>query len=130
PSVIGDFADVIFGTEIFDEALDIAIVNNVSLRGHDRPLLFPHIVWHMITPHPKRQRILWYPEVREYDIFLIVAAWRENQHEGRDICTAGKVEACVALAPDQRIGIYCAIAFVPRIHRHPAHRLLNPLVES
>ena len=84
----------------------------------------------MIAPYTKRQRILWYPEVREDDIFLIVAAWREHQHEGRNICTAGKVEACVALAPDQRIGIYRAVAFVPCVHWHPAHRLLDPLVES
>ena len=112
------------------ELLDVSIVNYITLRGHDRPLLFPHIVWNMIAAHSLCQRILRNPEVREDDVFFLLGAWREHQHEGRNVCAAGKVETCVAFAAAQCFWINHRIAFIPCFHRHPAYRLLNPLIQT
>lgn len=90
----------------------------------------PHIVWHMITPDSEFQVVLRYPEVRQDDVLVILIFRWEHQDECRNIRCGGQVQTAVADATFQIILADSEFAFVPLVHRHPAYRLFDPLVES
>ena len=130
PTVIRDFLDVVFLTELDNELLDKAIVNYVAFGGHCRALCFPHVIRNMIASDALVESFLRHPEEWEDIIWFALIARREHQHKCRDICAAGQVKACVAFSTGQRFRIHRRVAFVPCIHRHPAHALLYPLVKA
>ena len=89
PAVKGDLPNIKTLTKAFDELLNIAVVNDISLGGLQKALPFPHIVWHMVTPDTQLQVVLRYPEVRQDDVFVVLVLWREHQNECRNIRCGG-----------------------------------------
>ena len=58
PPVMGDFPDVIPLAQLTDELLDKAVVNDVALRGVDKPTFRPLVIRHMIAPDAQGKRFL------------------------------------------------------------------------
>ena len=102
----------------------------ISLRSHQRPLAFPQVIGDMIPADTKIQRLFRYPEVRQEDVFIFLVQRREYQHKGGDVRGRGKVQSAVADTPLQIFLRNRECAGVPFIHRHPADRLLYPLVQT
>ena len=84
----------------------------------------------MVTPDSQVEVVLRYPEVRQDDVLVILIFWRKHQNERRNVRCGRKVQTAVADTAFQIILADRKLAFVPLVHRHPAHRLLDPLVES
>lgn len=78
PSVEGNLADVVYFAQVLDELLDEAIVDDVPFRRLDVALSFPHIVKDVVPPAAEFQRILWQPEERQDDVFLVLRPWRKG----------------------------------------------------
>ena len=57
---------------LLNKLLYESIVNDVTFRCHDKALLCPHIVWHMVTAATKLQSVFWKPEIREHDVLLVL----------------------------------------------------------
>ena len=93
-------------------------------------LPLPHIVWHMVTPDSEVEVVFRYPEVRQDDVSVVLIFRRKHQNECCNIRCGGQVQTTVADTTFQIILADGELAFVPLIHRHPAHRLFDPLVES
>jgi len=55
---------------------------------------------------------------------------REHQNKRSDIRRGGEVEAAVADPAFEVVFAHRKGAPVPFLHRHPAHGLLDPLIES
>ena len=64
PAVEGDLADVVPLAEPLDELLDVAVVDDVALRGLEASFLLPDVVGHVVAPDALLQRVLRHPEVR------------------------------------------------------------------
>ena len=84
----------------------------------------------MVAPNSEVEVFLWNPEVREDAVFVVLVHRREHQHKGRDVGGGGKVQPTIADPALQLILIGGKGAFVPPLHRHPAHSLFHPLVQS
>ena len=84
----------------------------------------------MVTPDSEVEVILRYPEVRQDDVFVVLIFRREHQDESRNVRCGGQVQTAVTDTTFQIVFVDCKLAFVPLIHRHPAHCLLDPLVQS
>ena len=80
-----NLADIELFTPPFDELLNVAIVDHVVLFGHGIALVSQGIVGDMAALDAQVQRVLRHPEVREQDILVVLVAWQEHQHEGRDV---------------------------------------------
>ena len=50
PTVKGDLPNIETLTQAFDELLNVAVVNDITLGGLQKALPLPHVVWHMVTP--------------------------------------------------------------------------------
>ena len=130
PSVEGDLADVEPLAEAFNELLDIAVVDDVSLRCLEDALFLPEVVGDVVAADPEVERVLGHPEVREDRIPVVIVLRREHEDEGGDVGRAGKVEPAVADAALKVVLVHREVAGVPFVHRHPADGLLHPLVEA
>ena len=84
----------------------------------------------MVAPDPEVEIVLWNPEVREDAVFIVLVQRREHQHEGRYIGGGGQVQPAVTDPALQAVLIGVKSAFVPPLHRHPAHRLFHPLIQA
>ena len=130
PAVESDLPDVELLAEPLDKLLDVAVVDDVALRGLEVPLPLPHIVRDVVTPDAEVEVVLWNPEVRQHRKLIVLVLRREHQHEGGDVRGGGQVQTAVADAPLQIVLGGGESAAVPFLHRHPAHRLFYPLVQA
>ena len=90
----------------------------------------PHIIWHMVAPNPEIKVVFRYPEVRQDDVLVVLIFRWEHQNECRNVSGGGQVQTAVADATFQIVLADSELTFVPLVHRHPAHRLLDPLVQA
>ena len=130
PPVEGNFPDVKAFSQPFDELFDVAVVNHISLCGLEKTLSFPKVVWHMIPPDTQVDIFLGNPEIRQNPVFVRFILRRKYQYKGSNVGGAGKVQAAVADPAFQVVLGGGESASVPFVHRHPAHRLLDPLVQA
>ena len=105
-------------------------MHDIALGGQQVALPLPEVVWDVIAPNAQIKRFLRQPEVRENIIMLVLIGRREHQHESRNIRRRGKVEPAVADTTFEQRFIKIHLAGVPLVHRHPAYRLLYPLVQA
>ena len=129
PAVKGDFPDIEPLAQLFDEFLDVAVMNHISLGSHQRSLAFPQVIGDMVAPDAEVEGFFRYPEVWQDVVFILLIQRREHQHESRNIRGGGQIQTAVADAPFQVVLGNWECTGVPLIHRHPADRLLYPLVE-
>ena len=129
PAVKGNLADVVLRAQLFDEFLDVAIVNNIALRGVYQTLLRPCIIGHVIPAHAQVNRILRQPEERQNFVFTFIIFRRKHQHESRNVRGTGKVEPAIAHPPAQPLRIDRIGAGVPFVHGHPAGGGARPLAQ-
>ena len=104
-------------------------MHHIPLRGLQEALPFPHIIRNMVPAHPQVQRLFRNPEIREQLELIFLIQGREYQDKRRDVRGGGKIQAAVADAPFQFLFVHSKSALIPFLHRHPAHRLLHPLVQ-
>ena len=131
PAVKGNFLDVVPHTEFLDEFLDIAVVDNIALGGEHKALPRPYVIRHMIAFDTQVNGFLWQPEERQDFILAVLVAGRrrEYQHKGRDVGSAGKIEATIAKASAQAFLIHRKRAGVPLVHGHPTGGAVCPLAQ-
>lgn len=91
PAVKRDLPDIEALTEVFDELLDEAVVDDVAVRREEIALLLPQVIRDVVSPHTDIQRILRHPEVWEHGKLIVLVLRREDQHEGRDVRSGGEV---------------------------------------
>ena len=84
----------------------------------------------MVTVYTQGQNILWNPEVRQNYVLILLIKRREHENKSCNICCRRKIKPTVADAPLQFVLVYSECALVLFLHRHPAHRLLYPLVQT
>ena len=130
PAVECDLTDVEPFSEALDELFDVAVMNDISFRGLQVSLTFPYIVRNVISIDSLAHVLFRYPEVGQDHELVLFIQRREHQHKRRDICRGGEVEPTVADPAFEVVLVYRKGAPVPFLHRHPAHSLLDPLVES
>ena len=128
PTVKGNLTDIEAFTQPFNEFLNVAIMEDITLGSLKESLPLPQIVWHMISADTQIQIVFRNPEVWQDHIFIIFVGGREHQYQSCDIRGGGKVKTTVADTALQIIFVYCKFAFVPQVHRHPTDRLFDPLV--
>lgn len=85
PTVESYLSDIETLTEPFNEFLNKAVVNHISLGGLQVALTFPHIIRDMVTVYTQGQIILGNPEVRQNDVFVLLIKRRKNKHERSNI---------------------------------------------
>ena len=127
PAVEGYLRDVVAGTEILYEFLDISIVDHIALGGIDQALPLPDVVRDVIPLDPQINGIFRQPEEGQDFILPVFILGREYQHEGSNIRRGGKVETAIAEPPAQALRIDGKCAGVPLVHRHPARGRVRPL---
>ena len=130
PAVKGDLPDVEPFPQPLNELLNVAVVDHIALGGLEKALFLPHIVGNVVAPDPEVEVVLWNPKVWEDAVFIILVHGREHQHKGCDVGSGGKVQPAVADPPLQAVLIGSKSAFVPPLHRHPAHSLFHPLIQA
>ena len=130
PAVEGDLTDVVALAQAFDKFFNVAVVDYIAFCRLQISLPLPHIIWHMIAPNTKIDIVLRYPEVRQDDVFVLLVLRREHKHKGGDIHCGGQVQPAVTGTAFQFVLIDGKDAVVPFLHRHPANRLLDPLVQT
>ena len=130
PAVIGDFPDVIALTQLTDEFLNEAVVNDIAFGGLNKSLPLPLVVHHMIPPNAQCKRIFRQPEKGQHHIGFVFISRRKNQHQRRQVGGGGKVEPRVTGASFQLIRVNVPTALIPFVHGHPADALLDPLIQS
>lgn len=89
PAVEGNLTDIEAFTQGLDEFFDVAVVDNITLRGLKVTLPLPHILWYMVTQDSKVEIVLRYPEVRQNDVFVIFIKRRKHQYKSRNIRGGG-----------------------------------------
>lgn len=107
-----------------------ALWNSDPAGAMDETLALPLVIHHMVAPDAQLHSFLGEPEVRKHDVLLFVISWREHQHHGRKVRSGRKVKPGIAGTAFQFILIDSAAAFIPFVHRHPADRLLDPLIQT
>src|SRR5699024_7285516 len=85
PAVKGDFPDIEPLAQLFDEFLDIAVMNHIALGSHQRPLALPQIIGDMVSPDTKVESFFRYPEVWQDVVFILLIQWRKHQNKSRDV---------------------------------------------
>ena len=85
PSVKGDLTNIEPFTQLLNEFFNVAVVDHISLGGHQRPLALPQVIGNMVTADTQVKGLLRYPEVRQNVVFVILVQWRKHQHKGCDV---------------------------------------------
>ena len=83
--VEGNLPDVEPFTEVFDEFLDVSVVDDVALGGFEISLPLPDIVGNMVELYSQVERFFRHPEVRQDAVLVILVLRREHQYERRDV---------------------------------------------
>ena len=84
----------------------------------------------MVAPNAQGECLLGQPEEGQRHVRLVLRGRREHQRQRRKVGSGGKVQARVARAALQRVGVHHAAALVPLVHGHPADGLLHPLIQA
>ena len=92
PAVKGDFLDVELFTQLFDEFLDVSVVNDIAFGGFQEALFLPYIIGNMIPLYSQIQAVFRNPKVRQDLVRFILLDRREDQNKGGDIGGTGKVQ--------------------------------------
>ena len=84
----------------------------------------------MVTINTQGDIFFGNPKIRQNIIFFIIRRRRENQNKRRNVGCGRQVKTTVTNAPLQIFLVENHFTFIPLFHRHPTHRLLNPLIKA
>ena len=129
PAVKSNLPNVEPFSQPLDELFNVAVVNHISLCSLEVALPLPYVIRHMVTADAQIDVVLRYPEVRQYGVFVLLVQRREDQYKGGNIRGAGQIQPAVANPAFQIVLRGGEGAAIPFLHRHPAHRLFDPLVQ-
>ena len=129
PTVISNLPNVEPLSKLLNKLFDITVMHHISLCGLQKSLSLPDIIRNMIPLYPELQRFLRNPEITQHLVTVILIHRREHQGKCRQVCGTGKIQPAIAHTPLQLILIHRKTAGIPLLHRHPAHRLLHPLIQ-
>ena len=89
PAVEGDLPNIEPLTQLLDEFFNVAVMDHISLGGHQHALALPQVIGNMVTAYTQVKGLLRYPEVRQNVVFVLLIHRWEHQHKGCDIRGGG-----------------------------------------